>query len=137
MLLSGRLEDDPSVYGVSVAFLSAEDELERALVAWCGVVGPVMSELASGSNAPSMPIGARATAYYRRYSSKEDSVPKRSDTAGSGGSGSNGKSSSKKSKSRPNSAGGTTGVSKTLSVQDVAIMPTQRVPRYVLLFKGE
>ncbi|KAF8215937.1 hypothetical protein K438DRAFT_1954616 [Mycena galopus ATCC 62051] len=34
-----RMEDDPSAWGVAAAFVGAEDGLEAALVAWCGVVG--------------------------------------------------------------------------------------------------
>ncbi|KAI0081097.1 hypothetical protein K474DRAFT_1482472 [Panus rudis PR-1116 ss-1] len=34
-----RLEDDPSAWGVSTAWLGCEEELESAFVAWCGVVG--------------------------------------------------------------------------------------------------
>ena len=37
--LLSRLEDDPSAWGVSVAFVAVEEELETAFVAWCGVVG--------------------------------------------------------------------------------------------------
>lgn len=36
---SARLDEDPSAWGVSAAFLGAEDALEGALVAWSGVVG--------------------------------------------------------------------------------------------------
>ncbi|TFY61967.1 hypothetical protein EVJ58_g4179 [Rhodofomes roseus] len=34
-----RLVDDPSAWGVGAAFIGCEEELEAALVAWCGVVG--------------------------------------------------------------------------------------------------
>lgn len=152
--LSHRLEDDPSAYGVSAAFLGAEDDLEKALVSWCGVVGQVMLELANGALSVPMGSGSRATMYYRKYSGsskeKDDKSPKRSDTAGSSGS-SNGHANArptkgkKGDKSRPTSSGSgsTSGPptpsftgSKALTVQDVAIMPSQRVPRYVMLFKG-
>jgi len=144
--LSRHLEEDPSAYGVSTAFLSAADELEKALVAWCGVVGQVMIELAN--NSASLQVGSRASMYYRKYSTgpkdkdaDKDKSPKRSDTAGSGSSSGNAKpSKGKKDKSRPNSSGSTPTTpsfsgSKALGIQDVAIMPSQRVPRYVLLFK--
>ena len=39
--LLARLEDDPSAWGVSAAFLAVEEELEAAFVAWCGVVGAI------------------------------------------------------------------------------------------------
>ncbi|KAJ7293067.1 hypothetical protein C8J57DRAFT_1042429 [Mycena rebaudengoi] len=34
-----RMEDDPSAWGVAAAFLGAEEGVESAFVAWCGVVG--------------------------------------------------------------------------------------------------
>ncbi|KIJ22000.1 hypothetical protein PAXINDRAFT_165316 [Paxillus involutus ATCC 200175] len=38
MLLKGFVED-PSVWGVSTTFMTCEDELEAAMVSWCGVAG--------------------------------------------------------------------------------------------------
>lgn len=147
-LLSSRLEEDPSAWGVSAAFLGAEDALEKAFTAWCGVVGQVMLELAG--NTPPISTSASRTSLYNRKSStgardildKEKPAPKRADTIASsmsGGSGSvimSGKT-SKKSKSTRSSSGSAllSAGSRPLSVQDVAIMPSQRVPRYVLLFK--
>ncbi|KAG8975294.1 hypothetical protein FRB90_009565, partial [Tulasnella sp. 427] len=85
-LLSSRLEEDPSAWGVSAAFLGAEDALEKAFVAWCGVVGQVMLELAG--NTPPISTSASKTSLYNRKSStgprdvldKEKPVPKRADT---------------------------------------------------------
>ncbi|KAG8944326.1 hypothetical protein FRC04_002046 [Tulasnella sp. 424] len=148
-LLSSRLEEDPSAWGVSAAFLGAEDALEKAFSAWCGVVGQVMLELAG--NTPPISTSASRTSLYNRKSStgprdvldKEKPAPKRADTVASsisGGSASASGKLGKKPKSRPGSTFGigsapySTG-SKPLSVQDIAIMPSQRVPRYVLLFK--
>ncbi|KAK7063999.1 DH domain-containing protein [Favolaschia claudopus] len=34
-----RMEEDPSAWGVAAALLGAEESVEAALVAWCGVVG--------------------------------------------------------------------------------------------------
>lgn len=42
--LLARLEDDPSAWGVSVAFVGVEEEVEAAFVAWCGVVGEIFME---------------------------------------------------------------------------------------------
>ncbi|KZT08651.1 uncharacterized protein LAESUDRAFT_47174 [Laetiporus sulphureus 93-53] len=39
-----RLADDPSAWGVSTAFIGCEEELEAALVAWCGIVGEFFAE---------------------------------------------------------------------------------------------
>jgi len=41
-LFSNFMEEDPSVWGVSAAFISAADVLERTLVAYCAVAGEVM-----------------------------------------------------------------------------------------------
>jgi hypothetical protein len=38
-----RLEDDPSAWGVSVAFVAVEEEAEAAFVAWAGVVGELFT----------------------------------------------------------------------------------------------
>lgn len=40
-LFSSFMEEDPSAWGVSAAFISAADVLERALVAYCAVAGEV------------------------------------------------------------------------------------------------
>lgn len=39
-----RLEDDPSAWGVSAAFVGVEEEIEAAFVAWCGVVGEIFRD---------------------------------------------------------------------------------------------
>lgn len=39
--LLARLEDDPSAWGVSAAFVAVEEEAEAAFVAWAGVVGEI------------------------------------------------------------------------------------------------
>jgi len=41
-LFSSFMEEDPSAWGVSAAFISAADVLERTLVAYCSVAGEVM-----------------------------------------------------------------------------------------------
>lgn len=41
--LLARLEDDPSAWGVSAAFVAVEEEIEAALVAWAGVVGSIFT----------------------------------------------------------------------------------------------
>ncbi|KAG8902881.1 hypothetical protein FRB99_003985 [Tulasnella sp. 403] len=150
--LSRFWEEDPSAWGVSATFLNVEQELEVALVSWCSVVGQVMLELTNGGS--SMAIGMRASLYYRKYGSgtkdkdaDKDKAPKRSDTAGSGGSSSSQTHSKqpkpkKEKASRPPSSTSSTVLSvatstasKPLGIQDIVIMPSQRVPRYVLLFR--
>lgn len=41
-LFSSFMEEDPSAWGVSAAFISAADVLERTLVAYCAVAGEIM-----------------------------------------------------------------------------------------------
>ena len=41
-LFSSFMEEDPSAWGVSAAFISAADVLERTLVAYCAVAGDIM-----------------------------------------------------------------------------------------------
>ncbi|KAF8899091.1 hypothetical protein BD779DRAFT_59670 [Infundibulicybe gibba] len=53
-----RMEEDPSAWGVAAAFLGAEEHVESAFVAWCGVVGswfvdePVGSGRRNGTMTP-------------------------------------------------------------------------------------
>lgn len=42
--LLARLEDDPSAWGVSVAFVGVEEDIEAAFVAWCGIVGEIFKD---------------------------------------------------------------------------------------------
>ena len=42
--LLAHVEDDPSAWGVSAAFIGCEDELEAACVAWAGVVGEFFAD---------------------------------------------------------------------------------------------
>jgi len=160
---STLLEEDPSAWGVSAAFLGVEDELERAMVSWCRVVGQVMMELMSNSASSA---GTWPSLYTRKQSFKDNSKEagkdtekerdkekplKRSDGAVSLNNSTvsistpskmvkfNGKREKPvKSPVPPSSA--TSSVlavpkSKPLGMQDVAIMPSQRIPRYVLLFR--
>ncbi|KAG8933488.1 hypothetical protein FRC02_011777 [Tulasnella sp. 418] len=122
--LAGRFEEDPSVCGVSAAFLSTENELEQAMVSWSKVVGEVMIEFAKSNLVAS------------------ESVPKRSESN---------KSVVSRVRIRPRPASMDPAVndsqrngrlnvfgagrSKDLTAQDIAIMPTQRAPRYVMHFR--
>lgn len=127
---------------MSSAFLGVEDELEKALVSWCSISGRVMSDLAANPSAANVRVS-----HYRKYTKDKD-APKRSDTAGSSSASSSNHAKVSKSlrdKSRRSSTGSSFAPSprsvsqplgKPLSLQDVAIMPSQRVPRYQLLFKG-
>ncbi|CAL1694549.1 unnamed protein product [Somion occarium] len=45
-----RVEDDPSAWGVSAAWLGCEEELESAFVGWCGVVGELFVDREEGKD---------------------------------------------------------------------------------------
>ncbi|KAG9029183.1 hypothetical protein FRB95_005597 [Tulasnella sp. JGI-2019a] len=153
---STLLEEDPSAWGVSAAFLSVEDEIERAMVSWCRVVGQVMMELMASSTSSTTPWYTRRVSIRdtpkdtaRDAEKEEKKALKRSETAGSSGGSSNGPIMAKftKREKPPKSANSVPPssatspalsappTSKPLGIQDVAIMPSQRIPRYVLLFK--
>lgn len=48
--LLSRLEDDPSAWGVSAAFVAVEEDVEAAFVAWAGVVGEIFVSGSAGGN---------------------------------------------------------------------------------------
>lgn len=131
-----KMEANPSAQGVAEAFMAGELSLESAFVAWCGVAGgffsadgqAVRDRAASTSvlretDSPittHMPLKRRVTTWV---------LARRNSTA----------------KSRENAAGLRSvklterprAVRSLPSVRDLAILPTQRVMRYALLFKGE
>ncbi|KIJ53476.1 hypothetical protein M422DRAFT_241718 [Sphaerobolus stellatus SS14] len=154
--LSARLTEDPSAWGVSVAFIGAEETLEVAFVAWSGVVGEFFGgPVGSRSNSRSrsrLSRSRRASAVGRTPSGSTAEV-----AASTGGGGAKGgamaagwrismgavsqllASSTEASVVRrtryiATNGGGVT-AEKVPSVQDLAIQPTQRVMRYVLLYK--
>ncbi|KAI0694430.1 hypothetical protein BC835DRAFT_1006954 [Cytidiella melzeri] len=65
--LLARLEDDPSAWGVSAAFVGVEEEVEAAFVAWCGIVG----ELFEGGDAPADREGRKLTRSPAKTSSSQ------------------------------------------------------------------
>ncbi|KAJ7040352.1 hypothetical protein C8F04DRAFT_948647 [Mycena alexandri] len=132
-----RMEEDPSAWGVAAAFLGAEEGVEAALVGWCGVVGgwfadggiPApprrLSKMRAGSERGS-PVNRRATSWRRRGSSFL-SFPSALSLSSS--------------LESPSSAAATTRAKSKRerdmrpAVRDLAIVPTQRVMRYVLLYR--
>jgi hypothetical protein len=122
--LLAKMEANPSAQGVAEAFLSVEEQLEDAFVAWCGVVGTFFegdktevplerSSSDSGPRARSGSIKRRVGSWGKKINSKRAAMSSLSldltqETRGT---------------SRP-------------PVRDLAILPTQRVMRYTLLFKG-
>ena len=184
--LNEHFADDPSAYGVSMGFLYAQNELEPAFVAWCGVVGEFFSNDPRGlhlstSRAAKRTRVARAparkpsvlkrrhpstAARRERVQARSVSVPDHAITAWSSG-----RSDVQNHHSAVSDISGLplssiqetdqtvektalSGFSRSLNVnptrgnkkrhnsckpsfRDIAILPTQRVTRYVLLFKGE
>ncbi|KAJ3518021.1 hypothetical protein NLJ89_g143 [Agrocybe chaxingu] len=116
------MEVNPSVRGVSEAFLAKKDNLEEAFVAWSSIVGQFFHE-DDGSKG-------------RTYSSQTYSEPSNSGNPRS-------RAASTKSPSvesptvvilEPNKIRRNSKPRPT--VRELAILPTQRIVRYVLLFKG-
>ncbi|KAG9087603.1 hypothetical protein FS749_002806 [Ceratobasidium sp. UAMH 11750] len=134
-IFTAHLEEDPSAWGVSVAFLAVEKQLEHVLVEWSGVVGQVISSMRNGgeSQVPSEDghtssagTGSGASSWIRRRSataSSSTSQPFQLNLSMTPVIGSKDKKSIRVAKS------------KRLTEQDVAIMPTQRVLRYVLMYR--
>jgi hypothetical protein len=141
-----RMEEDPSAWGVAAAFVGAEDGVEAALVGWCGVVGGWfvdgertpsrrLSKIRGVSEGAEEEEGVAKRSWGRRGSSRVSAVP------------------SFLSLTSPPSAMSLTpeppspiSVTRARSrrerdtrpaVRDLAILPTQRVMRYVLLYRGE
>lgn len=116
------IEESPTSEGVARSFLSMLDRFEDVHVSWHGVVGATLRSLRAAESSKSkakgrlgrVPIAPPTTEPPRRLaradtSSSDPSEPERRD----------------KTRSEP----------KELSAVDVAIMPTQRIPRYVLLLR--
>lgn len=139
-------ESDASAWGVSAAFIGAADELQSALVAWCRVVGDVITSPEISPNALSPPTSFLPS---RTSSGTFSSTTRRSSAVSDDGHGY--PSQLRPSKKPPlwrrgSLPGSSTALHtihtprsptpKQLSLQDIAIMPTQRVARYVMLYRG-
>ncbi|KAG7452054.1 uncharacterized protein BT62DRAFT_278715 [Guyanagaster necrorhizus] len=130
-----RLEVNPSVPGVANAFLLCGDKLDAALVAWCGVVGGffvsadegvVKRERAISSTTPRVDENAANTTIKRRVNSwgkRINSIKALGNSAPS--------TLSQESHKLPQN----NREQCWPSVRDLAILPTQRIMRYTLLFK--
>jgi len=129
-----RMQENPSAWGVAAAFLGTEESLEMAFSEWCGVVG----EWFDGGGTPSRKLSKQ-----RVMDGEFSGQLKRS--AGTW----------RKSMSSITNMDMSTSVSSPLSfngsflsrkktivaarksaIRDLAILPTQRVMRYVLLYRG-
>ena len=138
-LLQG-LSEDPSAWGVSSAFLACENEIETAMVAWCGVAGQFFSKQSTSRgwrkntypNPSHTPSRARPSSFSAddhsphfplRISekSKEDKTEIQKYNVRA----------RKSMEQIPEDK-----ILRKLSVRDLAIQPTQRVMRYAMLYKG-
>ncbi|KAF9245875.1 hypothetical protein BU15DRAFT_58813 [Melanogaster broomeanus] len=157
MLLKGFLED-PSAWGVSTTFMACEDELEATMVSWCAVVGTFFTE---GNNAEAGRLTGRRRLHKSGTMSgsqtvmsnpsspvaKESTIKegKRiSDESWRTGENARGDSESQITLPALSSWKLVSGAgqepngqspSRRFSVRDLAIQPTQRVMRYVLLYR--
>jgi hypothetical protein len=154
-----HLEADPSALGVAAAFLGVEEPLEGAFVGWCGVVGiwfeapssPMIPKrrLSKGRSEEDIPeFGASAAhtgnGYIRRNgNSWRRNVPTMTSLNESTATLSQGLTPSFSysflnwRRDRSGNGPSTNGNTKKPPVRDLAILPTQRVLRYVLIYRGQ
>lgn len=152
-----RLEADPSALGVAAAFLGLEEAVEGAFVGWCGVVGswfettssPIPSpkrRLSKGRSEEDIPeFGIRAAhtgngSLSRTVNTWRRNVPTMTNLSGSTPTPSHGLTPSFSSSflnwRKDRSGNGPNGHIRKPPVRDLAILPTQRVLRYVLIYRG-
>ncbi|KII93626.1 hypothetical protein PLICRDRAFT_152535 [Plicaturopsis crispa FD-325 SS-3] len=136
--LLARLEDDPSAWGVATAFMGCEEEIGAAMIAWCGIVGeffapapaPHRSSVLLKPKPQSDPTNTATlgrttgTGPRRRTVSGREAWRKSLPDLTKSLSWARGSSVGKEGKS-PRKA----------SVRELAIQPTQRIMRYVLLYR--
>ncbi|KDR85546.1 hypothetical protein GALMADRAFT_218642 [Galerina marginata CBS 339.88] len=111
--LLNLMEQNPSVQGVSHAFMTCKDKLSASFLSWCGVVGQFFDSEEKGKNkGDSEESRLRATSLRNLSADSGLSITVVSEP----------NKIRRNSKARP-------------TVRDLAILPTQRIVRYVLLFK--
>ncbi|KAG8684920.1 hypothetical protein FRC08_013415 [Ceratobasidium sp. 394] len=127
-----RLEEDPSVWGASAAFLAVERQLEEVLVKWSGVVGQVISSIRTQGNEQSVSedghaygstSGKISSLWARRRSEPSVAFPSQQLRLNPATMPANDTRSTHAANRRK------------LAEQNVAIMPTQRALRYVLMYR--
>ncbi|WFC97333.1 hypothetical protein MYAM1_000043 [Malassezia yamatoensis] len=129
-----RIEESPSSVGVAHAFLVIRDQLEEVHVAWSKVVSGTLRALRITESSKSRAKGrlglvpvldaphSEISMPFRRSASRDDSDISDANLEGS-------------SDRRPDPRIKPVTKEKELSPVDVAIMPTQRIPRYCLLLR--
>ncbi|KAJ7103267.1 hypothetical protein B0H15DRAFT_1017053 [Mycena belliarum] len=142
--LLARMEEDPSAWGVAAAFLGAEEGLEAALVSWCGVVGGWFADAPPKARRLSKIRGASPGAEEGESPPKEKRRHSwRSPRRGSSGSVPT-QSLDGHGPPPPSPVATATFLARRRerelergrpAVRDLAILPTQRIMRYVLLYR--
>jgi len=118
-----RLEQNPSAKGVAEAFIADKTTIEQGLVSWCGVVGSFFIG-AEGNEVKVDRAGCdEGTGLKRRVGSWGKKVKSLSSNSHPAGNIASGSSVRNNGKHKPR-------------VRDLAILPSQRAVRYVLLYKG-
>jgi hypothetical protein len=117
-----KMEKNPSAQGVADAFLSLQDDIETAFVQWCAIVGSVFVD-ENGTpdlHEPEMkPMKRRVNSWGKRIQSLRSSPA-----------------SSTVNLLAPEISMARLEKAKKPSVRELAILPTQRITRYTLLYKG-
>jgi len=121
----GLMEQNPSVQGVSEALLALSGNLNDSFVSWCRVVGHFFDSEESGKSKSDSEDAVGPSPNGKPRNPRSRPTRMRTQTAESGLSVviSEPNKIRRNTKSRP-------------TVRDLAIQPTQRIMRYVLLFKG-
>ncbi|KAJ3920573.1 hypothetical protein F5877DRAFT_17128, partial [Lentinula edodes] len=146
--LLSQMEMNPSAAGVAEAFLACEDQLELAFLGWCGIIGGFF---AGAYDSPSIKRARTNSASFGRKDTRkggysDSSVKRRVGSWGKRLGSFRSRSWSMSGRSATEHAEYKVEVSfeekKELrmeryvhSVRDLAILPTQRVMRYTLLFR--
>jgi hypothetical protein len=138
--------DDPSAWGIASAFVKCEAALENALVSWCGIVGALFvgqtrtKGLARAGSFGSQREGARSV-IWGGAKVMVDGMRRRNSTSSVPGYPLTRTRSLSPVRPfstmlmRSKSTGKETEGTKP-SVRELAILPTQRVMRYVILYRG-
>jgi hypothetical protein len=127
-----RMQENPSAWGVAAAFLGTEDSLEMAFSEWCGVVGEWFDDESTPSRKLSKQHGEFSSPLKRSAGTWRKSMPSIA----------NMDMLSSMPHPPPSFNGSFLSRKKTIvaarkpPIRDLAILPTQRVMRYVLLYRG-
>jgi hypothetical protein len=145
-----RMEDDPSAWGVAAAFLGAEEGVESAFVAWCGVVGGWFTpERGRRQSRRLSKIRAVSEERGEERSARPDASPAKPISWRKSLRGTPTASPTASPTIPPSPLASTTFLARRKErekekergkgqppVRDLAILPTQRIMRYVLLYRG-